>query len=209
MASLLAVVNLYCERDERVLFRDLSFSLESGELMQIEGPNGSGKTTLLKILAGLNQRYTGEVFWQGQDRLNVFSEYLLAVNYFGHLAGIKLTLTPLENLLWYAGLTFQASTEAIEAALFKVGLAGFEDVPCHYLSAGQKRRVALARLLLRHQPLWILDEPFTAIDKNGVAMIESMMSRHVQEGGSVLFTTHQDVAMEYPIRRVNLGDYSG
>ena len=209
MASLLEIVDLYCERDERVLFTQLNFTVNEGDLLQIEGPNGSGKTTLLKILAGLNRRYEGDLKWRGEHRDDVLFDYLLEVNYFGHLAGIKLTLSPLENLLWYAGLVDKPDIEQVERALTQVGLAGFEDMPCHYLSAGQKRRVAIARLLVKSHKVWILDEPFTAIDKKGVAMIESLILQHVKDQGAVIFTTHQEAKIDYPLTRINLGDYSG
>ncbi|OMH30063.1 cytochrome c biogenesis heme-transporting ATPase CcmA [Motiliproteus sp. MSK22-1] len=203
---LLDVKDLFCERDDRVLFENLSFSVSRGEVLQIEGPNGSGKTTLLRILSGLSKAFEGELIWNGQALADVRDDFLEALLYFGHLPGVKATLTPEENLRWYAALHPQTDsiTERIFDALSNVGLYGYEDVPCHSLSAGQNRRVSLARLYLSRAPLWILDEPFTAIDKRGVAAIEALVETHSQNGGSVILTTHHDLAIK-GLRQVHLG----
>ena len=203
---LLDVKDLFCERDDRVLFENLSFSVSCGEVLQIEGPNGSGKTTLLRILSGLSKAYEGELFWNSEPLADVRDDFLESLLYFGHLPGVKATLTPEENLRWYAALHPQTDTitERIFEALSKVGLFGYEDVPCHSLSAGQNRRVSLARLYLSRAPLWVLDEPFTAIDKRGVAAIEALIEAHAKNGGSVILTTHHDLAIE-DLRQVRLG----
>ncbi len=203
---LLEVKDLYCERDERVLFQDLSFSLNSGEVLQVEGPNGSGKTTLLRILSGLSRAFEGELFWKGQPLAEGRDDFLESLLYYGHLPGVKATLTPEENLRWYAALHPQTDTitERIHEALASVGLYGYEDVPCHSLSAGQNRRVSLARLYLSRAPLWILDEPFTAIDKRGVAAKEALIEEHAANGGSVILTTHHELAIGN-LRQICLG----
>ena len=172
MPALLRAEKLFCERDDRILFENLSFCLERGQILQIEGPNGSGKTTLIRILCGLSQDYEGELYWQDRPLAQVVTDFRQSSVYFGHNTGVKLALTAQENLTWMAqikGIRWPAAqlAERIDAALNRVGLHGFEDVPLYTLSAGQKRRVALAGLLLRPIPLWILDEPFTAIDKAG------------------------------------------
>ncbi len=206
---LLAAENLFCERDERILFADLSFSVEAGDIMQVEGPNGSGKTTLLRMLAGLNRGFEGEIYWQGKPIAEVRDDFLASLLFFGHLPGVKAMLTAEENLRWYAALHPQTDSapEAIRHALARVGLAGYEDVPCHSLSAGQNRRVSLARLYLSHVPLWILDEPFTAIDRQGVSEKEQLIADHARAGGSVLLTTHHNIAIP-GLKRLSLSEYA-
>ena len=202
---LLEVKDLFCERDERVLFEGLSFCLNPGEIIQVEGPNGSGKTTLLRILSGLSQAYEGGVLFNGQPRSSIRDEFLASLLYFGHLPGVKATLTPEENLRWYCALHPHTRTAGIAQALVNVGLYGYEDVPCHSLSAGQNRRVSLARLYLSNAPLWILDEPFTAIDKRGVVRKEALIARHAEQGGSVILTTHHELGIRDNLRQVSLG----
>lgn len=203
--SLLQANNLYCERERRVLFRDLNISLNEGEVLQIEGPNGSGKTTLLRVLTGISDAYEGEVLWRGQPIGRIRAEFHASMHYLGHAAGIKAALTAEENLRWYAALAGCNLDERLWDVLADVGLRGYEDVPCYTLSAGQQRRVNLARLYLIPAKLWVLDEPFTAIDKSGVAAIEQLMTRQVENGGSVIVTTHQDLSSVPNLRRVSLG----
>lgn len=190
---LLQAINLQCERDGRVLFDGLSFDIVPATLTRVEGPNGSGKTTLLRILAGLNENYSGEVLWQGTPRVSqreVFQRNLL---YIGHRAGIKPALTPLENLAALMAGRSAVSAGTLGEALAGTGLAGYEDVPCSQLSAGQQRRVALARLLISDEPLWVLDEAFTALDTHGIAGLEQLLADHARRGGAVLVTTHHDL----------------
>lgn len=202
---LLQAVELSCERDDRVLFRQLNVSIVPGTLTRVEGPNGSGKTTLLRIFAGLSDAFSGEILWQGRPRPAMREWANRNTLYLGHRAGIKGLLTPLENL---RALTFgrQTCSEALlRDALDGVGLGPWADVPCQNLSAGQKRRVALARLLFSDEPLWILDEAFTALDVEAVAALERLLTERVREGGAVVMTTHHepDLAM---LQRVRLGD---
>ncbi len=203
--SLLSATSLFCERDRRILFSDLSLSVAAGEVLQIEGPNGSGKTTLLRILAGLSAAFEGEVRWQGQSLDQARADYHARMNYLGHLPGVKAALTAQEHLEWYAVLAGLSSGAGIMDALQNVGLRGFEDVPCATLSAGQQRRVNLARLHLVPAQLWILDEPFTAIDKAGVDSIESLIRSQVASGGAVIVTTHQPLQSVSGVRRLELG----
>ncbi|WP_151670333.1 cytochrome c biogenesis heme-transporting ATPase CcmA [Nitrincola schmidtii] len=206
---LLQVVDLFCERDDRVLFNNLNFSVFPGEILQVEGQNGSGKTTLLRILSGLSRHYEGEILWRGVSVTEQAEQFRRELLYFGHNAGVKAVLTPEENLAWYAALDTDIDLQHIPNALNAVGLQGFEDVPCHMLSAGQNRRVSLARLYLSRAPLWILDEPFTAIDKKGVAAKEALLLEHAARGGTVMLTTHHELDLSRHVRRINLDELSG
>lgn len=205
MESLLQAKQLFCERDRRVLFNDLNFDINSGEVLQVEGPNGSGKTTLLRILTGLSDAYEGEVLWNGKSIRSHRANYLTQTQYLGHLAGIKQTLSAQENLSWYASARGFASLKNIDLVLDRMGLRGYEDIPCYKMSAGQQRRVNLARLLLMPAKLWILDEPFTAIDKKGVELIEQLLCEQVNSGGAVIITTHQPLSKVSGLRKITLG----
>ncbi len=178
-------------------------------MVQISGPNGSGKTSLLRLLAGLMQPTAGVVRLNGKPLHEQRSELARNLVWIGHAAGIKDVLTAEENLSWLSALHHPASRDAIWQALAAVGLKGFEDVPCHTLSAGQQRRVALARLYLPGPPLWILDEPFTALDKQGVAQLEAHLAQHCEQGGLVVLTTHHTLArMPAGYRELDLGRWS-
>ena len=193
---------LLCERDERTLFSGLSFTLNAGEWVQITGSNGAGKTTLLRLLTGLSRPDAGEVLWQGQPLHQVRDSYHQNLLWIGHQPGIKTRLTALENLHFYHR---DGDTAQCLEALAQAGLAGFEDIPVNQLSAGQQRRVALARLWLTRATLWILDEPFTAIDVNGVDRLTQRMALHTEQGGIVILTTHQPLNVaESKIRRISL-----
>ncbi|EEL1751556.1 cytochrome c biogenesis heme-transporting ATPase CcmA [Salmonella enterica] len=179
--------DLYCERDERTLFRGLSFTVEAGEWVQVTGGNGAGKTTLLRLLTGLARPDGGEVYWQGEPLHRVRDSFHRSLLWIGHQPGIKTRLTARENLHFF----HPGDGARLPEALAQAGLAGFEDVPVAQLSAGQQRRVALARLWLTRAALWVLDEPFTAIDVNGVARLTRRMAAHTAQGGMVILTTHQ------------------
>lgn len=197
---------LACERDDRWLFRELDLSVGPGEVLRVEGPNGSGKTTLLKILSGQLTDHRGELTWGGEPMRRVRTAFLANLLYMGHATGIKAALTPLENLAWYQALNGERGQHAERmAALDEIGLSGFEDVPAAQLSAGQQRRVALARLVLMPRPLWVLDEPFTAIDRQGVDALERRMKSHARAGGSVILTTHHELSALDEARSVMLG----
>ncbi|ENB27488.1 heme ABC exporter, ATP-binding protein CcmA [Escherichia coli BCE030_MS-09] len=193
---------LLCERDERTLFSGFSFTLNAGEWVQITGSNGAGKTTLLRLLTGLSRPDAGEVLWQGQPLHQVRDSYHQNLLWIGHQPGIKTRLTALENLHFYHR---DGDTAQCLEALAQAGLAGFEDIPVNQLSAGQQRRVALARLWLTRATLWILDEPFTAIDVNGVDRLTQRMAQHTEQGGIVILTTPQPLNVaESKIRRISL-----
>ncbi|EJN6827026.1 cytochrome c biogenesis heme-transporting ATPase CcmA [Vibrio cidicii] len=205
---MLEVSNLTAIRDERVLFENLTFSIQPGELVQIEGRNGTGKTTLLRIITGLGDKEEGEILWKGEQIDKSRDEYHQDLLFLGHQAGVKRELTAFENLSFYQSVhQHSSSQEAIFQALAKVGLVGREDVPVGQLSAGQQRRVALARLWLSKQVLWILDEPLTAIDKQGVKVLEALFAHHAENDGIVILTTHQDMFADSPkLRKIKLGD---
>ncbi|MCL9774519.1 cytochrome c biogenesis heme-transporting ATPase CcmA [Vibrio methylphosphonaticus] len=205
---MLEVINLTAIRDERVLFENLSFSLQTGDLVQIEGRNGTGKTTLMRIVAGLGDREDGEIRWNSETIESNREEYHQNLLFLGHQTGVKRELTAFENLTFYQSIHAPNTTpEQIFHALMQVGLAGREDVPVAQLSAGQQRRVALARLWLSEQLLWILDEPLTAIDKQGVKVLEALFLAHANKGGIVMLTTHQDMFNENPkLKKIKLGE---
>jgi heme exporter protein A len=183
-------VDLSCIRDDRVLFEALNFTVQAGQVLLLEGRNGSGKTSLLRILCGFREADAGRVLWCGEEIDD--SRYYADMAYVGHLDGIKKELTVLENLSVSLALG-RAGRFSISEALEKVHLAGYDDVPAQSLSAGQKRRLSLARLLITHNQLWILDEPFTSIDKAGIALIESLMREHCMTGGMIVLTSHHDI----------------
>ena len=195
---------LYCERDDRVLFEALDIDVRNGDLLQLAGPNGAGKTTLLRLLAGLNRDYEGELLWCGEDLYDDFTAYAGQRLYQGHLAAVKKALTPLENLRWLVS-SWNVSEDQLWAALNEVHLAGFEETPCQQLSAGQQRRVALARLCIAPTPLWILDEPFTALDKSGVAWLERRIQQKVDAGGAVIITSHHALENIPQLKQLDLG----
>ena len=197
---------LECIRDDRLLFRDLSFTVGEGEVLQIEGPNGSGKTSLLRIICGLRLPESGEIHWYGEPVRGNREDYYANMVYIGHLPCIKGDLTVMENIRSLLDARSQSlSREVIEAALSKVGLASYEDVPGKALSSGQRRRILLAFVHLSQAKLWILDEPLTALDVQGVALMESMILEHRAAGGSVVFTTHHGMQLDCEMRSVQLG----
>lgn len=204
---MLEVTDLACRRGDRQLFSGLSFSLEAGTLLHVRGHNGSGKTTLLRTLCGLLTPDAGDIFWNGEQVRRLGEDFHRDTLYFGHLNGIKSDLTAIENLRVAAILDGdQVSADDILDALEEMGLAGFEDLPTKVLSQGQKKRVALARLLLSRAPLWILDEPFTALDVDAVDRLQLLIAEHVARDGLVILTTHQEVPLTSgQIRRLHLG----
>ncbi len=203
---MLEIQTLECVRDDRLLFNDLSFTVADAEVLQIEGPNGSGKTSLLRIICGLRLPEAGQVMWQGESISANREDYYANMVYIGHLPCIKADLTVMENvrsLLDTRSLTL--SNVVIEAALAKVGLASYEDVQGKALSSGQRRRILLAFIELAQAKLWILDEPLTALDVQGVDLMESMILEHRAAGGSVVFTTHHGMQLDCEMRSVQLG----
>jgi heme exporter protein A len=204
--SLLTTENLECTRDDRLLFSGLGFELPSGQVLQIEGPNGSGKTSLLRILCGLRRPDDGCVKWCGEDIAGGREDYYANMAYIGHLPCVKADLSTEENICALLDTRTQSASSAeIGRVLANVGLAGFEDVPAKALSSGQRRRVLLAYLLLTRAKLWILDEPLTALDVQGVELMETMILEHREQGGSVIFTTHHGMKLPCEMGSVHLG----
>ncbi len=184
--------DLACIRGDRRLFRGLSFELGPGQLLRVEGANGAGKTSLLRLLAGLGLPAAGEVHWQGQPIRRQREAYAQALLYLGHLGGLKDELTAAENLQIEADLAGTPGVDAtrISEALGNWGLARQAKLPLRVLSAGQRRRAALARLQLTEAALWILDEPFNALDVDAVAHLGRQIEAHVQQGGLAVITSH-------------------
>lgn len=204
---MLEAIGLECVRGDRRLFRDLNFSLEPGRLLQVLGPNGCGKTSLLRMLCGLMAPVHGEIRWDGASIRSLAEDYLGTLTYIGHLNGVKDELTALENLRISSALGgTHVDQAAAVGALEKMGLGGREMLPAKVLSQGQRRRVALARLLLTEAKLWLLDEPLTALDKAAVAFVESLLAAHLEKGGLVVLTTHQELQQAgLGARRLELG----
>lgn len=195
-SAALSAHDLACTRGERRLFSGLSFVLKAGEGLLIQGGNGQGKTSLLRLLTGLSTPLEGEVRWRGQSLQEAREDYHRAMAYLGHLNGIKDDLTPIENLRLAARLAGRMLDETrADEKLRQLGLARCLDLPCRVLSFGQRRRVALASLLCAGATLWIMDEPLTGLDVHGVALLESLLKAHLDEGGMVVLTTHQPLSL--------------
>ena len=191
---MLEASNLECIRGERSLFAGVGFRLAAGEMLYLQGSNGSGKTSLMRILCGLSHPVAGEIRWRGQTIAALGEDYRRELCYLGHHNAIKEELTPLENLLAAAHLADEDLDEgAALDALELVGLAGREELACRYLSQGQKRRVALARLVNERRPLWVLDEPYVALDAAAIELVAGLIGAHLQRGGLAVLTTHQAV----------------
>jgi len=199
---------LECVRGERTLFSGLQVEVKPGELLRIAGPNGSGKTSLLRILCGLLAPAQGAVRWRGENIHTLREDFWREMVYIGHASAVKDDLTAAENLMVACSLQgTRVSWHSAGEALRSLGLAGCEDLPARVLSQGQRRRVVLARLRLSESlPLWILDEPFTALDVAAVERMQETLSRHIARGAMVIYTTHQDARIDAAVsRRIDLG----
>jgi heme exporter protein A len=193
--QMLQVRNAGCERDGRLLFEDLSFSLAPGELLQVVGGNGSGKSTLLKVLLGLYTDCQGDINWSVDE----------APLYLGHRLGIKQSLTVIENLRWFGVLReAPVSQGRIDEAVYKLGLTGFEDSLCAHLSEGQRKRVALGQFLIMDNPCWVMDEPFSAIDADGLSFLMAILQEHLDVNGGIIIATHQPITIDRPINTLAL-----
>ena len=206
MTALLETRELTCVKDDRVLFEGLNLALNPGQILLVEGKNGSGKTSLLRILTGLNLPESGEVLWRGQSIAEVGPDYYEQVNYIGHHDGIKRDLTCLENLRLVQAMG-KPLPISLDDALEQVNLLRFGDNFVATLSAGQKRRLALARLVVTEATLWIMDEPFTSLDKASMAMFQQMFERHLGNNGVIIMTSHHDIEMpDCDLQRLNLSE---
>ncbi|HAG40072.1 MULTISPECIES: cytochrome c biogenesis heme-transporting ATPase CcmA [unclassified Pseudoalteromonas] len=194
---MLHIKSVTCIKQERCLFADLNFSLNSGQIMQLAGPNGAGKTSLLRIVAGFSVPDEGAIFYNQQAITKHYEEYATDLLFIGHKTGVNVQLSALENARHWLHINGYTNEPDLYPILAKLGLVGLEDVPVRMLSAGQQRRVALVRLWLSDAKLWVLDEPFTALDKNGVAFLQQRFSEHLKSGGAILLTTHQDLTTQF------------
>ena len=192
--ALLQINDLSCVRDDRVLFEHLNLSLNGGQMLLVEGRNGSGKTSLLRILTGLKLADEGDILWEGVSISKLTADYYEQVNYVGHHDGVKRELTCLENLRLVQAMGKPADLD-LDDALEAVNLYRYGDTPVSNLSAGQKRRLAMARLLVAESTLWILDEPFTSLDKKSMASFQTMFEQHLQKEGMIVMTSHHDIEM--------------
>ncbi len=192
-------------RQDETVFAPLDFQLRCGELALIEGANGSGKTTLLRMLAGLLHIGTGELRWHGAPIPR--GHHVADTLFLGHQLGLKGDLTPRENLRIASGLHGERSGTSADAALGEVGLRGYEDEPVRRLSAGQKKRAALARLLLLPATLWLLDEPYANLDRAGTALVNRLLTWHSEAGGAALVSSHTTVDLASDmVQRIHLHD---
>ena len=192
-------------RGDRHILRDVSFSVRPGEFLKVTGPNGVGKTTLLRVICGLLPAETGELWWRGQSIRGRRDEFNFELGHLGHLNSLKGDLTARENLKFLAGLRTTLTAQTIDATLDRVGILSRGDLPARSLSAGQKRRLALARLLLADAALWILDEPVTNLDTAGIRLVEELIVDHVEHGGLAIAAAHQRLLDDAPcLRRLEL-----
>jgi heme exporter protein A len=202
----LTVRNLGIWRGERCLCRSLNFELHAGEALHVRGPNGAGKTSLIRVLTGLGRCDEGELLWRGERIRRNGTSYRAALTYIGHSNGVKLGLSPRENLAASGALTNSPATAEVDSALVHMGLNNFADMPCSMLSMGQRRRTALARLLLAHAPLWFLDEPLASLDAAGTGLLTQMLKTHLATGGLAVFATHQPLELApHPVASLALG----
>lgn len=197
--------SLRCVRNDRVLFENLDVRLDAGEILQIDGANGSGKTSLIRILCTLALPDEGQISWKGKD-IQVFrSDYLQDLNYVGHSNAIKTDLSLLENMVFARALSVKSNDQAFEDVLHRLGLLEHADSPASKLSSGQKRKLALSRLLLSEAQLWILDEPLNSLDESSKAIVTDIIRTHIKTGGSLILTTHETIAWEdIRVNRVTL-----
>ena len=208
---MLQAVDLACQRGERLLFRGLTFTVGPGECLHVAGENGAGKTSLLRLLAGLTAPVEGRIEWDGSDIRRLREEFWSLLAYVGHANGVKDELTAVENLHFGNAIAGRPAAEsAARAALDRLGLHDHADRPVRALSQGQRRRVALARLAgAEAARLWILDEPFTALDARGIEVLRELVAAQLGRGGCVVLTTHQDVPLPGAVRRLELAATAG
>ena len=200
-ATSLSVRDLHLWRGEHHLLRGVTFEVKPGELLQVNGANGVGKTSLLRCVAGLLPTESGEIYWQGQSIAVARHAFHEALLYLGHSSALKVDLTAWENLRFAVGLSHDLSRSAAEQALQQLKIPQCIDLPIRVLSAGQRRRVALARLLLHKARVWILDEPITNLDVAGIALVELVMATHLARNGIILVAAHQPLLADHPAAR--------
>ena len=207
--SKIEVKQLESIRRDNILFQDINFQLNDGELLQIDGVNGSGKSTMLRICAGLTQASEGNVYWNEKSINECRYQYQQVMTYIGHTNGVKDALTAKENLNVIHALSGREDRLDHNLILKQIGLPDMEDVLLGKMSAGQKRRIGLTRLIINASKLWLLDEPFTSLDVIGKGIIEKLIVNHCQNGGMVIFATHQAMEIEgHAVRHIHLGQHN-
>jgi heme exporter protein A len=200
----LTVEKIHVWRGDRHVLKGVSLALRPGELLQVAGPNGTGKSTLLRVACGLLRPEQGRVAWCGRPISGIRPQFQRDLVYAAHEPALKGDLTALENLRYLVGLKRSVRTAELEAALERTGVAACAPLPVRVLSAGQRRRVALARVLAMQSPLWMLDEPFTNLDAAGSALVTDLLREHVEAGGMALVVAHHDIALSARLRRLEL-----
>ena len=201
----LGVEDVHVWRGDRHLLQGVSIALHPQQLLHVSGPNGTGKTTLLRVICGLLRPEQGRVTWLGQSISSVRAEYQAALAYASHEPALKGDLTALENLRFAIGLKRRVTAAQLRASLERTGVAGCADLPARVLSAGQRRRVAMARVLAMNAALWLLDEPFTNLDAAGTDLMRGLLQSHISQGGAALVVAHHDLRIGMHTQRLELG----
>jgi heme exporter protein A len=201
----LSIDKVHVWRGDRHVLKGVSLNVGPRQLLHVAGPNGAGKTTLLRVACGLLRPEQGQVAWQGKPISNTRIEYQAALAYASHEPALKGDLTALENLRFSVGLKRRVTAEELRAALASTGVAECADLPARVLSAGQRRRVAMARVLAMNAALWLLDEPFTNLDAAGTELMSALLQSQVARGGSALVVAHQDLKLDVDMQRLDLG----
>jgi heme exporter protein A len=201
----LSVEKVHVWRGDRHVLKGVSLNLRPRQLLHISGPNGAGKTTLLRVVCGLLRPEQGLVSWLGTSIATVRAEYQATLAYASHEPALKADLTALENLRFAVGLKRRVSPSELRASLERTGVGACADLPARVLSAGQRRRVAMARVLAMSASLWLLDEPFTNLDAAGTDLMSGLLQSHVEQGGAALVVAHQDLTIDVDMRRLDLG----
>lgn len=202
---MLSIERLKCIINDQLVFSEVTIDCQPGQVYIVYGANGSGKTTLLRSIAGLNTDYEGQIYWQAQNVKEQALNFRQQLHYIGHHLGLHLSLTPVENLQWLVALNTLAVKVSAEVALHTLGLTPVAHRQAQYLSAGQQRRVMLARLLMQPNRLWLLDEPLNALDSKATELFSSMITQHAQQGGAVIMASHQSIELPHvDVQKVEL-----
>jgi heme exporter protein A len=200
----LRVEKVHVWRGDRHVLKGVSLNLKLGQLLHVSGPNGTGKTTLLRVACGLLRPEQGVVSWLGASIASVRTEYQARLAYASHEPALKADLTALENLRFAVGLKRRVTVGELRASLERTGVLGCADLPARVLSAGQRRRVAMARVLAMSASLWLLDEPYTNLDAAGAELMTGLLQAHVEQGGAALVVAHHDLSIGVDMRRLDL-----
>jgi heme exporter protein A len=200
----LRVEKVHVWRGDRHVLKGVSLGLHAGELMHVSGPNGTGKTTLLRVISGLLRPEQGSVEWRGKSIASEPADYQNALAYASHEPALKGDLTALENLRFMVGLKRRVTLHELQASLERTGVASCADLPARVLSAGQKRRVGMARVLACRAALWLLDEPFTNLDTSGSALVSTLLEDHIRQGGLAVVVAHHELNLAVDMRQLGL-----